>query len=69
MQQIQVSDTLSVEVAAGGEPGLRIVRDGGGLVLVRLEEVKALVAALSELAGRAAAEASGQEYVEDGDLW
>lgn len=66
--QVQASGILRVELSSDGRY-VRIVRDGGGLVHIRLDEVRGLVASLSELAARAAAEASGQDYVSPDDLW
>jgi len=69
--QIRISDTLGIETTGGESSplGVRIIREGGGLVWVRLDEVKALVAALTEAGARIAADAAGDEFVETDDLW
>jgi len=59
---IEVNNTLSVEVVAGGrDPVVRIGRTDGGLVVVRPDEVRGLVAGLvraAEILARAAAKAA-----------
>ena len=68
MTTIEINDTLHAELTPDGRH-IRIVREGAGLVTIGLPEVRHLVAALTELGARAAAEASGQDYVSPGDLF
>ena len=72
VQEIRVSETLTVEIGTVMETGEKMLvldRAAGGLVSVHLSEVKALVAALSEAAARLAAEAAGDDFVETDELW
>ena len=64
MGSIKVNDTLSVEWPADGSQ-VRVVRKDGGLVVLGLDEVRAVVSALAEAAARAAAAASGEEHQDD----
>jgi hypothetical protein len=52
---MKINDTLGCELTPD-KRHIRIVREKGGLVYIRLDEAKALVAALIELAARAVAE-------------
>ena len=67
MTTIEINDTLHAELTPDGRH-IRIVREGASLVTLGLPDVRHLVAALTELAARAAAEAAGQEYVSPDDL-
>ena len=49
---IRVSDTLTVTAAAGHDPAVIISRIEGGLVRIEVDELRALVGALVEVAGR-----------------
>jgi len=49
---IRVSDTLTVTAAAGHDPAVIISRIEGGLVRIEVGELRALTAALVEVAGR-----------------
>ena len=52
MDTIKVSDTLTVTAAAGHDPAVIISRIAGGLVRIEVDELRALVGALVEVAGR-----------------
>ena len=52
MEQIKASDTLTIEVDAGADPHVAVIRDSGGLVRIEPGELRALIGALVEAAGR-----------------
>lgn len=70
--QIQVSETLIAEIGLVLESGERMIvidRVAGGLVAIHLREVRALVAALSELGGQLAADSDDAVEVFTEDLY
>jgi hypothetical protein len=65
--KLEVSETLTVETfwvqaPDGNRPAIRIAREDEAPVVVELDEVHGLVAALTEGATRLVAEMSGQAY-------
>ena len=62
MQDIKVSETLKLELSMVKGPQARLVRDGGGLVVLELSEVRSLIEGLTEAAARLAAIEAGDEF-------